>query len=107
MTDLQAAHFAKLASGQVQLGPVHSDRPLVDGGEMLLGPEGVRSEAYGTLAFHTPIIEQEFTAVTKREADFYARWRDGYQRNWSRFFDPIAMQIRMDKHKLAREAFAS
>jgi hypothetical protein len=30
----------------------------------------------------------------------YTRWRDGYQRNWSRFFDPIAVRFTAHKDKL-------
>ena len=101
MSDLQAVHFDKLVRGKVKLGPLHTERPLVGGGEMLLGPAGVRSEVYGHLAFQTPILEQNFTQVTKGEQLSYGRWRDGYQRNWSNFFDPIAIQFRMDKDKIA------
>jgi hypothetical protein len=101
MSDLQAVHFDKLVSGKVQLGPLVTNRPLVGGGEMLLAPSGVRSEVYGHLAFQTPIMEKSFTHVTKRERLMYGRWRDGYQSNWSNFFDPIAIQLRMDKSKIA------
>jgi hypothetical protein len=41
----------------------------------------------------TPIAELSIDQVTEREADLYRRWRDGYQSNWSNFFDPIAASV--------------
>ena len=45
----------------------------------------------------TPIGEIPLDEVTKAEADAYGRWRDGYQRNWSWAFDPIALRISLGK----------
>ena len=62
-------------------------------GELSYGPIGARSSLYGTLAFMTPIAELDLTHVSEDEAGLYERWRDGYQRNWSGRFDPIAVRL--------------
>jgi hypothetical protein len=51
------------------------------------------ADAYGTLDFFTPIAELPLSKVTRAEADAYARWRDGYERNWRGVFDPIAIRF--------------
>ena len=101
MAEMQAAHFDPLVKGKVTTGPIHMAFALPEAGEFTLTPQGVRSSTYGTLEFLTPIIELDFTHVTKREAEFYNRWRTDYQRNWSNFFDPIAVWFQVSAEKLA------
>jgi hypothetical protein len=74
-----------------QFRPTGLDRP--DPGELSLGPNGVVSSVYGTVAFQTPIAEIPLGEVSQSEADFYGLWRDGYQSNWRAYFDPIAIRL--------------
>ncbi|MCH7728334.1 MAG: hypothetical protein IH991_17930, partial [Planctomycetes bacterium] len=99
--ELQAERLDQLVTGKAEPGLIVSKRPLPDAGRFRLTPSGVNSTVYGTLAFQTPIIELKFDRVTQQEADFYKRWRDGYQRNWSGFFDPIAVSFYVGKDRLA------
>ncbi len=101
MSEMQAAHLKQLVQGDVKTGPIHTAFPLPDAGEFTLAPTGVRSSTYGSLEFLTPIVELDFTHVTSREAQFYDRWRTGYQNNWSNFFDPIAVRFHASAEKLA------
>jgi hypothetical protein len=101
MTEIQASHLDQLVSGSLKAGPVHSTNLAPAAGELELHPTGVFSDQFGTLEFQTPIAEMTFDAVTKREADFYKRWRDGYERAWSNFFDPIAVQFKVTDEELA------
>ena len=100
MAEMQARHLDLLVEGRIDQGPLHTDFTLPDAGEFSLGPGGVRSSVYGTLEFLTPILELEFEKVSKTEADFYQRWRQGYERNWSNFFDPIAIQFKASPSRL-------
>jgi hypothetical protein len=84
-------------------GPIHTDLPILDGGELMLTPSGVRSSTLGGLDFMTPIGEIPLDEVTQAEADSYRAWRDGYQRNWSWGFDPIALRISLNKQKVAAD----
>ena len=51
----------------------------------------------------TPVGEMPLDEVSQAEADAYRAWRDGYQRNWSWGFDPIALRISLGKDKLAAD----
>ena len=70
---------------------IPSDFPEL--GTLRLTPDGVHSERYGTLDFLTPIAELPLERVTQREADLYRTWREGYERAWSNFFDPIGARL--------------
>jgi len=61
----------------------------------------VHSPVYGTPGFLTPIAELDFEKVTKQEARLYRAWRQGYESNWSTFFDPIAARLSTDADGLA------
>ena len=94
LAELQAKHADRLAAGRrVEPAPVTSDRYLPGMGDLRLTPAGVASSTYGSLAFMTPIVELEAGTVTPGEAESYGRWRDGYERNWSGAFDPVALQL--------------
>lgn len=69
-----------------------ADIPLERAG-IILGPDGLRSTAYGTLAFLTPISELAIDKVTDEEAEAYRRFHAAYQRSWRYFFDPIGIRL--------------
>ncbi len=82
---------------------MHTDLPILGDGKIFLTPAGVVSREYGTLDFTTPIGEIPLDEVSQTEADAYANWRDGYQRNWSWGFDPIGLRLSLGKQKLAAD----
>jgi hypothetical protein len=91
MSDLTAANVAGvLAGAERELEP---DARFPLGDLALHGTGGVHSSMYGSLAFLTPIAELDLETVWAGEAQLYERWREGYQRNWSNFFDPIAVEL--------------
>ena len=100
MAELQASHLDRLVEGKVETGPLHTDFAVPDAGDFTLRPGGVQSSVYGTLEFLTPILELDLKQVTQAEADFYERWREGYERYWSNFFDPIAIQFHASSERL-------
>lgn len=101
LAELQAAHLSKLAEGTAEPGTIHTDLRLSVSGDVALTPAGVYSKSLGSLNFMTPIGELPLERVTKTEADAYGRWRDGYQRNFSWAFDPIALKFTVDDARLA------
>ncbi|MBN1912629.1 MAG: hypothetical protein JW818_23105 [Pirellulales bacterium] len=103
LAELQASQMDALAAGKVTPGPLHTDLPLADGDSLTLGPDGVRSSVQGTLTFLTPIAEIPMDRVTKGEAEAYKNWRENYERNWRRYFDPIALQIRVRDERLSAD----
>jgi hypothetical protein len=103
LAELAAAHATELARGAVVPGPLAFDTRGFPMGELTLTPEGPRSSIYGTLDFVTPIAELGLERVNESEAALYRAWRDGYQANWSRFFDPIALSIAVAKERLAAD----
>ncbi len=102
MADLQAAQLDPLVKNTVRPGPIHTEFPVL-GGELTLTESGVASSTYGTLEFMTPIGKIPLDEVSKAEADAYGRWRDGYQRNWSWAFDPIALKIGLGERRLTAD----
>jgi hypothetical protein len=103
LAELQASQLDALVKGTVKPGLIHTDLPVLSGGELMLSPAGVHSSTLGTLNFMTPIGEIPLDEVTQAEADAYERWRDGYQSNWSWGFDPIALRLSLNKEKLAAD----
>ena len=69
-------------------------------GKISLSRKGVHSSVYGSIRFVTPVSELDVKQVTREEQQAYNAWRDGYQRNWSNAFDPIAIQLRMSEKRL-------
>ena len=57
------------------------------------------SENYGSLGFVTPIGELGIETVTAMEREGYDQWRRGYENGWARFFDPIAIQLKLGKER--------
>jgi len=101
LAELQASQLDALVKKTVKPGPIHTDLPILEGGELTLTSAGVGSSTFGSLDFMTPIGEISLDEVTRAEADAYRAWREGYQRNWSWGFDPIALRISLDKQKVA------
>jgi hypothetical protein len=101
LAELQAAAADAVARG----APGGEPGPVADApaglGAVERTPDGVRSAAYGTLGFLTPIAELDLSRVSQEEAELYARWRDGYQNNWTGVFDPIAVRFDLGPQRLA------
>lgn len=96
---LQAQHMPsclKLQDQQrIKLKPAAGvGKPL---GEVTLSKQGVHSSQFGSLAFVTPISEMEVSQVSEQEKAAYQRWREGYERNWTQAFDPIGIQLKIEK----------
>ena len=97
---LQAKHHDDLVEGTVETDAIASPWFVPELTKLRLTKAGARSAAYGSLEFLTPIAELPLERVTKAEADAYNAWRNGYQRNWRRFFDPIAVQLSVGPEKV-------
>ena len=103
LAELQASQLDAIVRHKVEAGPIHTDLPILGGGEIQLTPGGVVSSVYGSLEFMTPITEMPLDEVTQDEAQAYGFWRDGYQRNWSWGFDPIGLRIGLGKQTVAAD----
>jgi len=64
-------------------------------------PPPARDPLYGSLGFLRPIAEIPLTEVSRQEATLYRRWREGYERNWSNVFDPIAVRFSVRPDRVA------
>lgn len=100
LLELHARHAPELAGGAPQARELEAGEEHAWLGALTLGPEGVRSSRYGSLAHPTPIVELECEEATAEEARLYGQWREGYQQNWSGAFDPIAAQIIVDPSRV-------
>ena len=66
-----------------------------DGSRIELGPDGPHSARWGRLGALTPLDELETPKrVSTAELEAYQSFRDGYQRYWRQFIDPIGVRIR-------------
>lgn len=101
--ELQASQMDRLIKESVTPGPLYTDLAIASAGELRLTRQGVVSPALGSLGFMTPIAEMPLDEVTRAEAEAYNRWRDGYQRNWTWAFDPIAVRVVMRDDRLAAD----
>ena len=52
LAELQASQLDALVKKTVKPGPIHTDLPILDGGELTLTPPGVRSSTLGSLGLH-------------------------------------------------------
>jgi len=68
-----------------------------------LQPEGIESPSVGSLRFLIPIAELPLATATRKEVADYSMWRDGYQRNWTRGFDPIAIRLTLQPERIATD----
>ncbi len=103
LAELDAEHAEELLRGVSRPVALVFDSQGFDLGELRLTPDGAWSSIYGSLSFQTPIAELEIETVSSNEAAFYQRWRDGYQQNWSGYFDPIALSISVEPDRLAAD----
>lgn len=77
-----------------------ADIELPDAGKFSWNPAGAigaASEKYGTLDFLTPLSEVPIDKITPTERSEYTRFRDSYRNYWRRYFDPIAVRIKVDR----------
>lgn len=63
------------------------------------------SDAYGTIHFSTPLIEQPIDRVTGPEKAGYEEFRRDYMRLWSQFFDPVGLRFRQDARAVKFETY--
>ncbi|HBO45254.1 MAG TPA: hypothetical protein DD670_15260 [Planctomycetaceae bacterium] len=103
LAELQATQADTLAREKSPQGTIHTRLSIGEEGSLTLSPAGVVSSTQGSLGFLTPIAEIPMTEVAKAEAEGYERWRDGYQRNWTVGFDPIALRIKVSDGQLASD----
>ncbi len=103
MSELQARLADRVLAGVKKVEAIDDSLAVTQNDYFQLTPDGVTSTLYGNLAFQTPINEIEIDKVTDEEATLYARWRDGYQRNWSNFFDPIAASLEVNDGRLSAD----
>lgn len=103
LSELQAERMSDFVKGDVEKTVLHTDRPLPGAGEIRLTPAGVTSGTYGSLDFLTPIVELPMEKVTQAEANTYNTWRNGYQSNWSNFFDPVALRLAVKAGKISAD----
>ena len=105
LLQLQAANLDAIVTGkELKPGVVTSELPTSQQNlDVQLTSNGVMSPSLGRFDFLTPISELTFDSVTVSEREAYQRWRDGYQRNWSGAFDPIALRIGSDEKSLSAD----
>jgi hypothetical protein len=99
----QAIHLDRLVEGSEKPQLIDNLHDVPDIGTLRLEKSGIQSSTYGTGRFLTPIAELEFEKVTEAEASAYNRWRQGYERNWSRYFDPIAVSLSVRPQQLSAD----
>jgi hypothetical protein len=93
LLDVQAQFLGQLATGKMQDREIVNHYQFAGSTKFVASSSGLRSEDYGDMRFQIPIDEMEMPKVTPEEQQLYNRWRDGYQRNWSNYFDPIAIRF--------------
>ncbi len=103
MAELQAEHAGEIATRSVKPTTLTTNRHVQDMGELRMTAGGVVSSTYGSLEFMTPIVELTTQNATNDEVQLYARWRTGYEQNWSNFFDPIALTLSVNDNRLAAD----
>ncbi|MEN6448881.1 MAG: hypothetical protein ABFC96_00180, partial [Thermoguttaceae bacterium] len=103
LSELTAANLDPLARRTVRPGPLQTDLATADAGKLSLDAIGVRSSVQGSLEWMTPIAEIPLRKATWAETQAYGDWRNGYQRNWRWAFDPIALRLTLDRHRLAAD----
>ena len=92
-----------MVAGEVPEQKVVSDAGVARGVAFSMEGRKIWSEDYGDLTYLTPISEMQFTSISQEEARMYRRWRDGYERNWSNFFDPIAVRLAIRENAIAAD----
>ncbi len=103
LTDLHARYLSQLADGLETPVSVDIGASVFALNQFTVVNHAAISPTYGTLEFQTPVSELEIQKVSGREKIAYENWRRGYQSNWSRAFDPIAIRLTMNDGKLAAD----
>ena len=99
LAEIQSAHASDVVLGRKaeSLAAPTGALPL---GVLDWSTQGVHSSTYGRTRALKPILEIPLEQVTLAEANAYAFWRDGYQRNWRGVFDPIAVRVSASDERL-------
>jgi len=100
LAEEHARHLDELAAGVEGRRILGVDPDFPDLGVLTLGPDGLLSQRYGTLDFLTPVAELALDRVRPAEVRQYERWRLGFERAWSNFFDPIAARVALEDGRL-------
>ncbi len=100
MANLQAKNLDALVSNTVKVREIEPAFWVPGANQFQLTARGISSDVYGDLCFLTPVSELQIEQVTEQEVGLYNRWRNDYQRNWSNFFDPIAVQFHLQPTKV-------
>lgn len=93
LAEEHAKHLGELLAGVETARELGPDADFPGLGALRLVAGGVYSPVYGTLDFLTPVAELPLAKVSEREAALYRTWREGYERAWSNFFDPIGARL--------------
>lgn len=101
MSEIQATEMGRIVSQNTEVRKVPAGWWVPGAEEFTVNHQGVASGIYGTLEFQTPISELDISRVTEEEKNFYVGWRNGYQSNWSNYFDPIAVSLQASDKRLA------
>ncbi|MCE5231613.1 hypothetical protein LLG95_18700 [bacterium] len=101
MNEMQARRIERLAANDKTTNTL--TRGLIGVDDVTWTDAGPISAKYGTLEFQTPIAELNIDRATRSEADTYARFRDMYEMQWSRFFDPIAIRLSVAPGRLGAD----
>ncbi|MFG0328291.1 MAG: hypothetical protein ACF8PN_00175 [Phycisphaerales bacterium] len=97
LSEFQASALPRLVREGATPAPFPATASATDLlGELSMTRVGVHSSEYNTLDFLTPIVELEIDAVTTAELNAYLEWKRGYELQWRRVFDPIAVQVFVD-----------
>lgn len=102
LADAQAWH---LGYG-MGVGAADEARKTLDipgGGRVTYDTRFAMDETYGRLSFLTPIAELDLDLVTEAEQLGYELWLEGYQREWTTSFDPIALSLDVTDEKLSMD----
>ncbi len=100
LSELHVRYARELVEGKTE-GALAAPRGFEGLGALSFSPTGIRSERYGTLEFMIPVVEMPLPKVTEAEAQAYTWFRDGYQQNWRRYFDPIALRLYVSDEEVA------
>jgi hypothetical protein len=103
MAEIQAAHVVELVHGTLEPGASAADARWPITRDFVWTKDGVASPTYGSLDFLTPIAELAFERVTPAEEAAYGRFREGYERAWRNYFDPIAVRLALADETLAAD----
>jgi hypothetical protein len=103
MMELTAQRLDEIVKRKPEAKPLDPEVFQTKVDDYRLLPDGLESPSIGSLRFLTPIAELPLTTATRQEVADYSRWRDGYQQNWTRGFDPIAIRLTLTPERIATD----